>query len=479
MAERRGVRCRRAVPEVTVDGRERRVRPCGPNRVFAGMGDQDIGVGAKPEQEVAGVDGGILSERPRDRVARARPLRRRSIGRRPLEQVDVVADARGNVSRGRPEGRLLADIGECDQVAGEIAAVDRGDILRLQRPEIRRVVPVVEVAAEPLHPAHCPQRRREPVRHVAEADPAEVARRGHRQQIEADIGRRRSPGELGLRRLLIVVGRQEILLGSGEALEIGPCASGDQTQVADVSLLERRCAVGDDAARDVDQRRCRDPGQREGQRDQAGEHCRREGDDRADDADRDARHHPAVEGDHAHFGRAGGLLGRHPVEHPAPRHAQPPERADDRVDHRPGLVHEGNDEECRLEERATEVVAECAEALPPRHAGAPPVETDQVRDQCRERQRGEDEQRPYQRPPGRQQPAGEQRRNRRWGVKRAPEVVEHLPAPEGWRSARGGAVVEDPGQQLPVASGPAVNAGKRDVVAAGKLLEKLDVARQS
>ena len=39
---------------------------------------------------------------------------------------------------------------ERDQMTGEIAAVDRRDVLRVERPQVVRVVPVVEVAAEAL-----------------------------------------------------------------------------------------------------------------------------------------------------------------------------------------------------------------------------------------------------------------------------------------------------------------------------------------
>ena len=56
-----------------------------------------------------------------------------------------------------------AGIGERDQMAREIAAVDRRDVGRLERPQIARVVPVEEVAVEALQPLHGRQRRLEPL----------------------------------------------------------------------------------------------------------------------------------------------------------------------------------------------------------------------------------------------------------------------------------------------------------------------------
>ena len=49
---------------------------------------------------------------------------------------------------------LPAGVAQRDQVPGEIPAVDRRDVLRVERTEVARVVPVVEVAAEALEPVH-------------------------------------------------------------------------------------------------------------------------------------------------------------------------------------------------------------------------------------------------------------------------------------------------------------------------------------
>ena len=84
---------------------------------------------------------------------------------------------------------LLAGIGEGDEMAREIAAVDGGNVLRIERPEVDGIVPIVEVAAEPVHAAHRAKRRLKPHDHVVETDPAEIACRHGGEQVEADIGR--------------------------------------------------------------------------------------------------------------------------------------------------------------------------------------------------------------------------------------------------------------------------------------------------
>ncbi len=53
---------------------------------------------------------------------------------------------------------FLARIGDCEQVCSQIAAIDRGDILRFERSQIARVIPVVEVAAKSLQSLHGRQR---------------------------------------------------------------------------------------------------------------------------------------------------------------------------------------------------------------------------------------------------------------------------------------------------------------------------------
>ena len=75
------------------------------------------------------------------------------------------------------------------QMPGEIAAVDRRNILRAKRVERVRVVPVVEMAAILLHPFDGGDRLLHALNRLFEAQPAEVTGGDDGEKIDADIGR--------------------------------------------------------------------------------------------------------------------------------------------------------------------------------------------------------------------------------------------------------------------------------------------------
>ena len=79
-----------------------------------------------------------------------------------------------------------ARIGESDEVPGQIAAIDRRYISGLERPQIPRVVPVVEMAAEARESAHGRQRRLQPLDRV---DRSRSIRNRARSPPTADRGR--------------------------------------------------------------------------------------------------------------------------------------------------------------------------------------------------------------------------------------------------------------------------------------------------
>ena len=76
-----------------------------------------------------------------------RPSRSRPASSRVSSSASAIpARRRASVSgMSRP---FPARIGESDQVPGQVAAVDGGDVVRIERAQIPRVVPVVEMAAE-------------------------------------------------------------------------------------------------------------------------------------------------------------------------------------------------------------------------------------------------------------------------------------------------------------------------------------------
>ena len=91
---------------------------------------------------------------------------------------DAGEGAAPSSSSASPAGRA-----EDEEMAGEVAAVHRGDVPGLQRAEAVRPIPVVEVAAEPLESAHRGDRGLEAFDRLEGPDPAEVTRGDRRQQV--------------------------------------------------------------------------------------------------------------------------------------------------------------------------------------------------------------------------------------------------------------------------------------------------------
>ena len=190
---------------------------------FAGERAREVGDlrRAAPRRRTEPPRRSALPKRRRKRVSSSRTsstgvtVRAQVVGQRlqrlagERQAVAGAGDDAGDSAGSGPPRR--AGIGERDQVAGEIAAVDRRDIRRIERAKIARVVPIVEVAAEPLQPFHRGERRFEALDRLERADPAEVARGDRRQKIEADIGGRGPVRDDRARILLEVVRRQHVV----------------------------------------------------------------------------------------------------------------------------------------------------------------------------------------------------------------------------------------------------------------------------
>ena len=163
---------------------------------------------------------------------RATVIRKREQGiagelHRVLDAVDV------GCVRNRDSDPLTARIGDSDEVCGQVAAVDRGNIRRFEGPQVARVIPVVEVAAESLQSLHGRKRRLQALDDLQRSGPAEVARADGAQQIQADIRRRGSMRDDGLRIFLKVVRRQHVIRRGHERFEVAPGATRDQAQGID------------------------------------------------------------------------------------------------------------------------------------------------------------------------------------------------------------------------------------------------------
>ena len=130
--------------------------------------------------------------------------------------------------------------GDGQQRGGVVAAVDRRHVLRQQRHQVLRVVPVQEMAFEVLEPIDRGQRRFEPLDERVGVDEAEVVRRHRRQQAHRDVGRRGAMRDARFRIELHVVGRQPAVVAADERLEVLPRRARHGLQVLAVVVGDLR-----------------------------------------------------------------------------------------------------------------------------------------------------------------------------------------------------------------------------------------------
>src|SRR5258708_40351728 len=91
-----------------------------------------------------------------------------------------------------------------------------------------------EVAAKTFEPVHRLECRFQAVHSVVGTDPAEIVRSYRGQQVQPEVGGRRSMSEHGLRVLLEVVGRKHVIFYRHKRLEEAPCAACDQSEGSSV-----------------------------------------------------------------------------------------------------------------------------------------------------------------------------------------------------------------------------------------------------
>ncbi len=102
-----------------------------------------------------------------------------------------------------------------------------------------RVIPIEEMAAEPLQPVHCQKRFFQPVDGRRNAEPAEIARGKNREKIEAEIGRRGAVGQDWPRILLEIVRGKHMIRCRDECFKEMPSAPRREAQAFRVRLRQR------------------------------------------------------------------------------------------------------------------------------------------------------------------------------------------------------------------------------------------------
>ena len=175
----------------------------------AGRLAQGVAQGHQAGQRgVAGVDVGEQLGHPGHQ--RGQPLARRGQGTQ--HGARVIGRA----------GQLEAGLGGGQQVPAQIAAVHGGHIHGQQRRAALGVVPVEKVAAVALQRVQGSGRGLQAREQVLRADPAEAARAGHAEQVQADVGGRGAVRHHVVRHGLQVVRWQVPVFGDDAALEQAP-----------------------------------------------------------------------------------------------------------------------------------------------------------------------------------------------------------------------------------------------------------------
>jgi len=125
-------------------------------------------------------------------------------------------------------------------MARKITAVYSGHVSWRQHGQRAGVVPVEQMAVVFRQALHRVQGGLQPLDHAIDRNPAELARAGHRQQIQADVGRRGAVGDSGFGLHLQVVGRQVTVIWSDTSLKKLPGLARQLVKVLTVARVERR-----------------------------------------------------------------------------------------------------------------------------------------------------------------------------------------------------------------------------------------------
>ena len=372
------------------------------------------------------------------------------------------------------------------QVAGEVAAVDRRYVVRRQWTEGFGVVPVVEVTAITRQRVErgkgVGRARHQPAdRQVAEVHGGQV-----RQQRHADVGRRGAAGHDQRGMFLHVVGREPVIVRVDVGFKKAPRAPCKATEVLqlrrgqhDGCALLRPAHPPHQQGRQGPQRqdRARDDQRRRLQREQR-EHCRHRG--------HRCRPHRQYRCGQVVAERAFDLTGRVPSQQPTPTQ-HPVSRTRDRIEAQERLEGEGGQGQWCPREAAPGREEPLAYMRLDRHIGGASRQIHHRREQWRQQQRRQHPRRANERLQGAfgEYPHQHQQCRGGHGHQAAAQVVGQLATRQQRQRIALTAAIgarrprHQPRQQLPVTPDPAVAALDVHGVTRRVVLIQLHVADQS
>ena len=398
--------------------------------------------------------------------------------------VQYALGRRGRTRRSLPE--LPAGLGRHEEVAGQVAAVHRGDVPGLEGNQGPIVVPVVEVATVALHSLQRAQRPLEPLGRLHGADPPEVPSGHHREEVDAHVGGRGPVRQPGLGVLLEVVGREPARRLGDRLLEEAPALPGGPPDLEDLLRAQLLGLLGPDRpAHPPGQEGGRPPGghQREGR----GQGARAQESHRSQGRPRH-RHRaptPPVGADDASAQSSSRQRRRRPLQEVAPGHVDADHRPDHGVHHQPGVVRQEGHLQPHAGEGVPRLPGRPADVGPERRAPPPRHQAAHDRHDRRHGHRGHHEGRPQARGDREEEPPGQQQQEGGRGGEGPPQVVHHLPpAREGRRGGHVpplhlGSPPQDPREELPVAPGPPVQPAGVALVVRREVVEQLHVADEA
>ena len=265
-----------------------------------------------------------------------------------------------------------------------------------------------------------------------------------------------------LRTTLDVVGRQGVIAGDNERVEIGPRLARRTKEIRAVTVAQFGAPRWHRTAEGIgDQWRCRPEGQHRDGRDERvrAKETRQHKSTAGDDRTRDHRREKRV-GAHGAAAMGGGRRG-FPLEHPPLRHDEPDERDENRVEHGVRVVCHERQLECRAREIRTQILGSGAQEEPPGLCSSRSIHEGCEADDDRECERRQGDGGPRRRAARQAGPAEEQQRDRGRRHEAAPEIVENFPARDQWKAVALHARPcrherEQPEEDLPVSAHPPV-----------------------
>src|SRR6185369_15024226 len=152
-----------------------------------------------------------------------------------------------------------------------------------------------------------------------------------------------------------------------------------------------------------------------------------------------------------------------------------------RIAHQPRLVGKKCDQENGLGQREAKITAQCPDVAPHRDPCTAWKNGAESWNQSGQHDRPKDKHSPDERNLERQRRSSQQRNDGRRSGQGPTQIVQHLPAADGWHSSSllppvgVWPTTEYPRQELPIPACPPVITQGGDVVAGGELLHNLDV----